>query len=97
MPLFINDVHFTIPRSSLRNRAPIEAANDHGTDSSESQSRNGMGMTEQEQRLANEREEIAARVASFKAMQEKFRREREEYFTATLRNAREGKSIPHWR
>ncbi|HLZ03641.1 MAG TPA: hypothetical protein VKR55_16020 [Bradyrhizobium sp.] len=53
-------------------------------------------MTEQEQRLAKEREEIAARVASFKAMQEKFQREREEYFTVTLRKAREGKS-PHWR
>jgi chorismate mutase len=55
------------------------------------------GMTEQEQRLAEERREIAARIASFKAMQEKFEREREEYFTATLRNAREGKSVAYWR
>jgi hypothetical protein len=54
-------------------------------------------MTEQEQRLADERQEIAARVASFKAMQAKFQREREEYFTRTMRNAREGKVIAYWR
>ena len=54
-------------------------------------------MTELEQRLADEREEIAARVASFKAMQAKFQREREEYFTTTLRNAREGKAAAYWR
>ena len=47
-------------------------------------------MTEQEQRLARAREEIASRVASFKAIQEKFRREREEYFETTLENARNG-------
>jgi chorismate mutase len=49
-----------------------------------------MGMTEQENRLAREREEIATRVANFKATQEKFEREREEYFVATLGNARNG-------
>ena len=54
-------------------------------------------MTEREQRLAEERKEISDRVASFKAMQAKFQREREEYFRATLRNAREGKTIAHWR
>ena len=53
-------------------------------------------MTEQEQRLAKDREEIAARVASFKATQEKFEREREEYFNNTLQRAREGKFIPLW-
>jgi chorismate mutase len=37
-----------------------------------------MGMSERYDRLAREREEIAARVANFKATQEKFRREREE-------------------
>jgi hypothetical protein len=47
-----------------------------------------MGMTEQEERLARERAEIAARVASFKATQEKFEREREDYFVTTLDNAR---------
>jgi hypothetical protein len=47
-----------------------------------------MGMSEQNDRLAREREEIAARVANFKATQEKFKREREEYFFTTLENAR---------
>lgn len=54
-------------------------------------------MTELEQRLVKEREEIAARVASFKAMQEKFQREREEYCTVTLRNAREGRPMSRGR
>lgn len=49
----------------------------------------GMGMSEQYDRLARERAEIAARVASFKATQEKFKREREEYFVTTLENARD--------
>ena len=47
-------------------------------------------MTEQEQRLARARDEIAARVANFKATQEKFEREREEFFMTTLENARNG-------
>ena len=46
-----------------------------------------MGMIEQEDRLALERKEIAARVASFKATQERFKREREEYYETTLENA----------
>ena len=45
-------------------------------------------MTEQEDRLAKAREEIAARVANFKATQEKFEREREAYFFTTLENAK---------
>ena len=45
-------------------------------------------MTEQLDNAALEREEIITRVASFKATQEKFKREREEYFVATLENAR---------
>jgi hypothetical protein len=53
-------------------------------------------MTEQEKRRAAEREEIAARVASFKATQERFQREREEYFASTLRNARVIKPISFW-
>lgn len=52
-------------------------------------------MTEQDDRRAEEREEIATRVASFKATQEKFRREREEYFFTTLENARHGESSRH--
>ena len=47
-------------------------------------------MTEHQDRIAQEREEIAARVASFKATQEKFERAREEYFVTTLENARNG-------
>ena len=47
-------------------------------------------MTEQQDRRTREREEIAARVASFKATQEKFKREREEYFFTTLQSARHG-------
>ena len=45
-------------------------------------------MTGQQDRIAREREEIAARVANFKATQEKFEREREEYFVTTLDKAR---------
>ncbi len=52
-------------------------------------------MTEQPNRLAREREEIAARVANFKATQEKFEREREEYFFATLESARHGEDARH--
>jgi len=48
----------------------------------------GTGMAEQQNVLAAKREEIATRVASFKATQEKFQREREEYFAATLQKAR---------
>ena len=47
-------------------------------------------MTEQNERLTRAREEIAARVASFKATQQKFEREREEYFVTTLKNAQSG-------
>jgi hypothetical protein len=47
-------------------------------------------MTEQQERLAREREEIASRVASFRATQEKFEREREEYYAATLSSAWDG-------
>jgi hypothetical protein len=57
----------------------------------------GMGMTEPEDRLARERREIAARIASFKATQEKFKREREEYYATTLENACNGSDgKPFW-
>jgi hypothetical protein len=51
------------------------------------------GMTERQDGLAKEREEIARRVAIFKATQEKFRRERDNYFAMTLGNARQEKTI----
>ncbi len=44
-------------------------------------------MTERQTPLATEREEIASRIARFKATQEKFAREREEYFVATMEDA----------
>lgn len=47
-------------------------------------------MTEQQSTAAREREEITGRLASFKATQQKFEREREEYYAATLRNAWSG-------
>jgi hypothetical protein len=47
-------------------------------------------MSEQSERLARVRAEIEARIARFKAMQEKFQREREEYCVTTLENARNG-------
>jgi len=51
-------------------------------------------MDEQEDRLSRAREEIAARVASFKATQEKFEREREEYYADTLGKAWSGFNRP---
>jgi chorismate mutase len=48
-----------------------------------------MGEMDLQDRIAKEREEIAKRVASFKATQEKFKREREEYFATTLDSARQ--------
>jgi hypothetical protein len=68
--------------------APIAAANDAGTRIK------GMGMIEQPDNAALEREEIVARVASFKATQEKFERAREEYFVTTLENARHSFARP---
>ncbi|MFT4116570.1 hypothetical protein [Bradyrhizobium sp.] len=53
-------------------------------------------MTEDEQRKEREREEIAARVAAFRATQEKFKREREEYFVSTLQNARKSERPSLW-
>jgi uncharacterized protein Yka (UPF0111/DUF47 family) len=53
-----------------------------------------MSMSEQDN-AASEREEIAARIASFKATQEKFKREREEYYATTLENARHSENARH--
>jgi len=51
-------------------------------------------MTEQQERLTSEREEIASRIASFRATQEKFEREREEYYASTLGKAWSGFNRP---
>jgi uncharacterized coiled-coil DUF342 family protein len=48
----------------------------------------GMGMTEPQDNAALEREEITNRVANFKATQQRFERERDEFFVTTLGNAR---------
>jgi hypothetical protein len=80
----------TFPQRDVPIDAPIAVANNRG------RRIKGMSMTDQEDRLARERAEIAARVASFKATQEKFEREREDYFVTTLdnaRNRRDGKSF----
>jgi hypothetical protein len=53
-------------------------------------------MTEQKDRLRREREEITARVANFRATQEKFEREREEYFETTMENARKTGRPSFW-
>jgi len=81
----------TILQRDFRIHAPIAAAQWARN------TNHGVGMTEQQERLAKEHEEIAKRVANFKATQEKFKREREEYFVTTLENARSGLNrVPFW-
>ena len=46
-----------------------------------------MGQNEQQEPLAKEREDITARVAKFKAMQQRFEREREAYAAAAWTKA----------
>ena len=46
-------------------------------------------MSEDECRPITERDNIATRVANFKATQQRFQREREAYFAATLEKARD--------
>jgi hypothetical protein len=62
------------------------------------ESNNGWAMKEKEERLARDRAEIAARVASFRETQQKFEREREAYYETTLANALNGSGRPSfWR
>jgi hypothetical protein len=53
-------------------------------------------MTEDERSNIRERDEIAARVAAFRATQERFKREREEFFVSTLDNARKVERPSLW-
>lgn len=62
-------------------------------------------MTDQPNHAAREREEIKGRLARFKATQQRFQHEREEYYAATLGNAWSGfgrpprnecKDLPFW-
>jgi len=55
-----------------------------------------MAAQERQERLAKEREEIAARVASFRATQEKFQREREEFFQRTWRDIHQAEPQRSW-
>lgn len=47
-------------------------------------------MTDREDNAAREREEIVARVASFRATQQRFERDRQEYYDNTLGNVWSG-------
>jgi hypothetical protein len=47
----------------------------------------GCALAEPRDIAALERQEIATRVASFRATQQKFERAREEYFVTTMKNA----------
>lgn len=56
--------------------------------------RDGRMNDEKPDWLAREREEIAARVADFRATQKRFEKEREEYYASTLKNAWDGFNKP---
>jgi hypothetical protein len=90
-------VHIPIPLRAFPNRAPIDDANGCEMRIRKSRSQQkGLGMTEQELRRAQEREEIAARIAKFKATQERFEREREEFFVSTWQRVRGLEPLPFW-
>jgi hypothetical protein len=75
----------------FRIHAPFARANDGGA---RIKTKHGWAMTEKEERLARDRAEIAARVASFRETQQKFEREREEYYETTLANAEWNQPAP---
>ena len=56
-----------------------------------------MGDDREGTKTARDRAEIAARVASFRETQQKFEREREEYYVTTLANALSGSGRSFWR
>ena len=76
--------------------APFARANDGGA--TKSNKKTWMGDDGEGRKLARDRAEIAARVASFRETQQKFEREREEYYETTLANALNGTGRPSfWR
>jgi hypothetical protein len=77
----------TMQQPRFRIHAPFARAN-HGE--ARIKTKYGWAMTEKEERLARDRAEIAARVASFRETQQKFERERETYYETTLANALNG-------
>ena len=90
-------VHTTILLRALRNRAPIGDSIGCGTRINVTRThKTGMGMTEQELSLAQEREEIAARIARFRETQQRFEREREEFFVSTWQRVRGLQPLPFW-
>jgi hypothetical protein len=79
----------------FRIHAPFARANDGGA---RIKTKHGWAMTEKEERLARDRAEIEARVASFRETQQKFKREREAYCETTLASALSGSGRPSfWR
>ena len=86
----------TICRSLLRNRASIADANARDK-TPLSRRHQRTFMTEREERLARERQEISARVARFRITQEKFQRERQEFFDRTWQHIRGLPSPRFWR
>jgi hypothetical protein len=96
-------VQNTIPQRRFPNRASIGNRDMRVTrikitnksKQSKSKSR-GWVMTKQEECLAQERQEIATRIANFRRTQEKFQREREQYFLTTMENARRTDGPSFW-
>jgi len=52
-------------------------------------------MTDVQDCPNSEREEIAARIETFKATQRKFQQERDEFFATTLQAARQSQKVRH--
>ena len=91
-PHLIHDLRFKAANN--HKHAPFGRANRAGRESNEKM----MSKTEKEERLARDRAEIAARVASFRETQQKFERERNQYCDTTLSNAVNGSARPSlWR
>jgi hypothetical protein len=67
-----------------------------GRESRDSLIQKGWGMTDLELHLAQEREEIAARIASFRETQQRFEREREEFFVSTWQRVRGLRPLRFW-
>ncbi len=86
----INNLVPSSPQSRLNRTGQMRV----GRESTESKKK--MVTTERQERLTHDREEIKARIARFKATQEKFQHEREEFFRRTWRNIRQAKPQPFW-
>jgi hypothetical protein len=54
-------------------------------------------MDDPKKYLVQEREEIATRIANFRATQERFKREREEFFATTWQRIPRLQPLPFWR